>query len=82
LLLLAHADIRFTSAVKTEQPEVVPYYIGLLTTAVSFVFVYIDKEGDHVTMLELYYAYVLRQSCTAILTNQATHCLVWITQTT
>ena len=28
LLLLAHADIRFTSAVKTEQPEVVPLYIG------------------------------------------------------
>ena len=28
MLLLAHADIPFTSAVKTEQPEVVPLYIG------------------------------------------------------
>jgi len=28
LLLLAHADTRFTSAVKTEQSEVVPLYIG------------------------------------------------------
>jgi len=28
LLLLAHVDTRFTSAVKTEQPEVVPLYIG------------------------------------------------------
>jgi len=28
LLLLAHADTQFTSAVKTEQPEVVPLYIG------------------------------------------------------
>jgi len=27
LLLLAHADNRFTSAVKTEQPEVLPMYI-------------------------------------------------------
>jgi len=28
LLLLAHADTRFTSAVKKEQPDVVPLYIG------------------------------------------------------
>ena len=28
LLLLAHVDTPFTSAVKTEQPEVVPLYIG------------------------------------------------------
>ena len=28
LLLLPHADTWFTSAVKTEQPEVVPLYIG------------------------------------------------------
>ena len=28
MLLLAHADIPFTSAVTTEQPEVVPLYIG------------------------------------------------------
>jgi len=28
LLLLAHTDTRFTSGVKTEQPEVVPLYIG------------------------------------------------------
>jgi len=27
MLLLAHADTRFTSTVKTEQPEVVPMYI-------------------------------------------------------
>ena len=27
LLLLAHTDTRFTSAVETEQPEVVPLYI-------------------------------------------------------
>ena len=27
LLLLTHADTRFTSAVETEQPEVVPLYI-------------------------------------------------------
>jgi len=27
LLRLAHADTRFTSAVKTEQPEVVPLYM-------------------------------------------------------
>ena len=28
LLLLAQTDTWFTSAVKTEQPEVVPFYIG------------------------------------------------------
>jgi len=28
LLLIAHADIRFTSAVEKEQPEVVPLYIS------------------------------------------------------
>ena len=30
LLLLAHVYIRFTSAVKTEQQEVVPLYIGII----------------------------------------------------
>ena len=30
MLLLAHVYIRFTSAVKTEQQEVVPLYIGII----------------------------------------------------
>jgi len=42
LLLLAHVDTRFSTAAKTEQPEVVPLYIGQLTTVVLF-FVYIDQ---------------------------------------
>ena len=31
---LTYADTHITSTVKTEQPEVVPLYIGLLTTVV------------------------------------------------
>ena len=45
MLLLAHADIPFTSAVKTEQPEVVPLFIGLSTTLVLFfVYIHVDKK--------------------------------------
>ena len=41
-ILILHDQQQFTSAVKTEQPEVVPLYIVYLTMVVLF-FVYIDK---------------------------------------
>jgi len=40
LLLFAHADTRFTSAVTIEQSDVVPSYIGYSTTVVCSVCIY------------------------------------------
>jgi len=58
VLLLAYADAQCTSAVKTEVPEVVPLYMGQLTTVVLF-FVYIDKKADHVRIYNYIYTHDL-----------------------
>ena len=51
-LLLAHADTLFTSAVKTEQSEVVPLYIrfGLINNGTFVLRVY-RQTADHVRRL-------------------------------
>jgi len=60
LLIFAHAETRFTSAVKTEQPEVVPLFIGLSTTLVLFfVYIHVDKKR---IMLESKFWYKCRRT--------------------
>ena len=52
MLLLAHADTWFTSAVKTVEPEVVPLYSDLFTTIVLFfVYIPVDKKADYVRIV-------------------------------